>query len=72
MTLGSSRTVTVNGGTLAVRGVISDSGSGYSLRKAGPGALLLAGISTYTGGTTVNAGTLILNNGGGTALFEAR
>ncbi len=65
VTLGSSRTVTVNGGTLTVRGALGDSGSGYSLRKAGPGTLILGGASTYTGNTTVNGGTLQLNNGNG-------
>ncbi len=65
VTLGSSRTVTVSGGTLTVRGALSDSGSGYSLNKAGSGNLTLGGVSTYTGNTTVNAGTLQLNTGNG-------
>ena len=60
--LGSSRTVTVNGGTLTVGGAIS--GSGYSLTKAGPGNLTLGGVNTYTGGTIVNGGTLALTVGG--------
>jgi autotransporter-associated beta strand protein len=70
VTLGSSRSVTVNGGTLTVRGVISDSGSGFGLRKAGPGNLTLVGVNTYAGNTTVNGGTLQLNsnNGGNGAL----
>ncbi|CDX29442.1 Outer membrane autotransporter barrel domain (modular protein) [Mesorhizobium sp. ORS 3359] len=33
-------------------------GVGSILRKEGAGALLLSGLSTYTGGTIVNAGTL--------------
>lgn len=38
-------------------------GSG-SLEKSGDGALTLAANNTYTGGTTINAGTLQLGNGG--------
>src|SRR5437667_117472 len=56
VTLGASRTVTVNASNLTVGGVIS--GSGFSLTKAGAGTLTLAGANTYTGGTTINAGTL--------------
>jgi autotransporter-associated beta strand protein len=32
------------------------------LRKSGSGTLTLSGISTYTGGTVVDAGTLVLNS----------
>ena len=39
------------------------SGAG-GLAKAGNGVLLLTGSNTYTGGTTVSAGTLQLGNGG--------
>jgi len=58
--LGASRTVTVNGANLTVGGIIS--GTGYSLTKAGAGALTLGGANTYTGGTILGAGTLNINN----------
>jgi fibronectin-binding autotransporter adhesin len=72
--LTGNRTVTVNNGTSSVSGApnflavgtIGDGGSGYSLSKAGPGTLVLLGDNTYTGGTTVSAGTLQLGNGGAT------
>lgn len=59
VTLGGSRVVTATAGTLTVGGAIGDSGSGYSLAKAGAGALILSGTSTYSGGTTLNAGILV-------------
>ena len=60
VTMSSSRTVTVAANNLTVGGVIS--GSGYSLTKAGTGTLTLTGSDTYTGGTTLSAGQLNLNN----------
>ncbi|MEI6037386.1 MAG: autotransporter-associated beta strand repeat-containing protein, partial [Planctomycetota bacterium] len=64
VTLGATRTLTVNGANaLTVNGAIGDSGSGYGLVKAGFNMLILGGSSTYTGATTVNAGTLRLDFG---------
>jgi fibronectin-binding autotransporter adhesin len=45
--------------------VISGSGS---LTQAGNGTLTLSGDNTYTGGTTINAGTLQLGDGGTTGI----
>jgi fibronectin-binding autotransporter adhesin len=59
VTLGGNRTVTVNAKTLTVGGVIDGS---YSLTKAGAGTLVLSGANTYSGATTVNAGSLVLQN----------
>ncbi|MFX5634310.1 autotransporter-associated beta strand repeat-containing protein, partial [Acinetobacter baumannii] len=39
---------------------------GKSLTKAGPGTLILTANNTYTGGTTISAGTLQLGSGGNT------
>jgi outer membrane autotransporter protein len=59
----------LNNGTFAINrsdtytfgGLISGTGS---LTQAGTGATILVGANTYTGGTTISAGTLQLGNGG--------
>jgi len=65
VSLQESRTVTVQHAdtTLTVGGVIS--GTGKGLTKAGEGTLALSGASTYDGGTTIAAGTLLVNNTSG-------
>ncbi|WP_342737243.1 autotransporter domain-containing protein [Bradyrhizobium sp. B117] len=59
-------TVGGNNRSTNVTGVINDGGLGGSLVKAGTGTMILSGINTYTGGTTVSAGTLQIGNGGTT------
>ena len=58
LTVGSNNTST------EVSGIIT--GDGGSLVKVGTGTLTLTGNNTYTGGTTINAGTLQIGNGGTT------
>ena len=41
-------------------------GGGVQLHQAGSSTLVLTGTSTYTGGTTISAGTLQIGNGGTT------
>jgi autotransporter-associated beta strand protein len=54
--IGSSRTMTVNNSAgLLINGSV---GGTIGLTKAGTGMLTLAGTNTYTGTTTINAGTL--------------
>ena len=70
-TFGTTRTTTLNAGggtfetqagtTLTQGGAISGAGA---LTKTGAGTLLLTDAATYTGGTTISAGTLQLGNGG--------
>lgn len=58
---GNGGTIEVTAGnTLTVTGAVSSQSlRGFgALRKTGPGTLVLAGNNTYSGGTTVNAGTL--------------
>ena len=44
--------------------VTSDLGGNGNLTLSGGGTLVLTGANSYTGGTTINAGTLQLGNGG--------
>ena len=63
--LTGNRTITVGGQGLYVRGPISESGTPSSLTLAGGGTTTLAGANTFTGGLTVNGGTVNFNSGGG-------
>ncbi len=75
---GGSGAVTLGSGALTIdqstntsyAGTISDGGAGGSLVKQGTGTLTLSGANSYTGGTTVSAGTLSVsadNNLGATS-----
>lgn len=60
-TLTGSRTLTVSGaGVVTFDGAIS--GSTRKLTKSGAGTLVLNNANTYTGGTTLSTGTLVLGN----------
>jgi len=51
-----------NAADLTVSSPISGHFGGEKITKSGTGALVLSGSNTYTGGTTVSAGTLLLMN----------
>jgi autotransporter-associated beta strand protein len=69
VTLTGSRTLTQSevGSTITISGAIGDGGGGYGLTKSGNGVLALTNTSTYSGATTVNAGTLALGSSGSIA-----
>ncbi len=52
-----------NSQSTTVSGVIQDGGLGGSLSKGGFGTLTLTGMNTYSGGTSILAGTLMVDNG---------
>jgi len=64
---GANRSITVTnaGATLTVGGIAQDA-STRNFTKLGTGTLVLGGSSTYTGTTTITAGTLQLGSGGTT------
>ena len=65
---GRNLSIGANGQNTSFAGVIEDGfASGASLTKVGLGTLTLSGASTYTGGTTVAEGTLVVNNTTGSA-----
>lgn len=63
VTLNTSPTVTVDGGTLTVGGAIA---GGYGLTKAGAGTMVFAGAGTFIGPLTIAAGRLQIGDGGST------
>ena len=58
--------VTINSGanSITIAAALVANGTG-GLTKTGAGALTLTGANTYTGSTTVNAGSLLVNNASG-------
>ncbi len=63
-TVGSG-TFDSNGNIVTLSGAVEDqTGTTGGLTKAGAGTLILTGSNTYTGGTTINAGTLRVGSGG--------
>jgi autotransporter-associated beta strand protein len=60
LTMGSNNLSTIFSGVIKDGG--SSQGSGGSLTKIGTGKLTLGNASTYTGGTTISNGTLLVRN----------
>jgi autotransporter-associated beta strand protein len=70
LTLGGLNANDVVSGTVSDKGSVfapPGSGIGGSIVKVGSGTLTLSGANSYTGGTTVAAGTLAVNNASGSA-----
>jgi autotransporter-associated beta strand protein len=66
--LGETRTLTVSATTslATYNGSIGDGGNALGFTKAGVGTLILGGSNTYSGTTTLSAGTLRIGNAGTT------
>ena len=59
VTLYATPSISVDNNILTIGGVISGfNNGGFGITKAGAGTLLLSGVNTYSGTTTVNAGIL--------------
>jgi autotransporter-associated beta strand protein len=63
--LRGSTTLDVATGGATQAGAIGETGGPFGIVKTGAGTLILSGASTYTGGTTINAGTLQLGSSSG-------
>lgn len=59
----ATRTITVNASVAEISGVISNGSVTAALVKNGAGTLKLTAANTFTGGVTLNAGTLALSGG---------
>ena len=61
VTLNNNTTAQINsGGSVTIAGVLNPT----ALTKDGTGTLILSGVNTFTGGVTINNGTLQLGNAG--------
>ena len=58
VTLNATRNFNITANTLTFGGPISDNGGGFSITKNGGGTLALLGNGSYSGNTTINAGTI--------------
>jgi autotransporter-associated beta strand protein len=71
----AARTIKVNNGQSDVdaimSGVISNGGGSGGLTKTGSGVLSLTAANTYTGTTTISAGTLQIGNNGASGSIQA-
>jgi autotransporter-associated beta strand protein len=65
ITLGGSEVIDTQGFSGRIEGIISGNAPTSGLRKAGSGLLTLAAANTYTGPTTVAAGTLAVTSATG-------
>ncbi len=59
-----NRTIATNGNGALTVGPIEQSGGSWQLTKAGSGKLVFGGSNTYSGPTTISAGTLQIGAGG--------
>jgi len=61
-------TVGQNDGSGTFSGILRNNGGVLAFTKTGTGTQILSGTNTYTGGTTVAAGTLLINNPSGSGV----
>lgn len=66
ITLLANSNIGVNGSAATISGNIGESGGAFGFAKLGNNTLTLTGSNTYSGGTTITAGTVQVGNGGTT------
>ena len=66
--LRSNTTVGVDADTLTVSGFYNGDGGSYGITKVGAGSLVFSQVSTYTGSTTINGGTISNGASAGTSI----
>lgn len=64
VTLTGTRTLTTNSSPIVFSGVLGESGGSFALTKSGTSALTLGASNTFSGGLTIDNGTVILGNAG--------
>jgi autotransporter-associated beta strand protein len=62
--VGDDRTLDAAVGDLQISGNISESGGQFGIIANGVGTVILSGVNTYSGGTTVDSGTLVITSSG--------
>ena len=63
----NAATAVASSDTLTINGNISEASGSHSLALNGAGTTVLSGSNTFSGGTTVGAGTLLVSNSNGSA-----
>jgi len=63
---GGNKMFTVDNAVTEFSGIVSGTGAGTTLTKAGTGTLIFSNDNTYTQTTTISTGVLQVGNGGGT------
>ena len=58
LTLIGNQAIDTAAGNVTLAGGISQSGGGFGIEKTGSGTLVLSGENSYSGGTTIDQGTL--------------
>ena len=64
LTLTGNQTIDTAAGNVTIAGNIGQSGGGFGITKTGSQTLILSGTNTYSGGTAVNQGTVVVTNAG--------